>query len=96
VLARAYIGLLVPAETGRRTYVGTCVWSEPRCAGRVRTAVKLFDGLLSPADAQAFVSSTGARFLLRDCRSHGNLPPLLGPMLRSEKRFGCASVYEVG
>jgi hypothetical protein len=98
VLARAYIGLLVPVETGRRTYVGTCVWSEPLCGGRtgrVTMTASLMKGLLGAAAARAFVTSTGARFILQDCRSHGDVAKILGPMVRSTRRFGCASVYEV-
>jgi len=96
VLTRAYMGLLVPVETGRRTYVATCVWSEPRCAQRVTMTANLMKGLLSPPDARAFVSSTRARFLFEDCRSRGNLPKLLGSTVQSARRFGCAAVYEVG
>jgi hypothetical protein len=95
VLVRAYMGVIVPAQTGRHTYVGSCVWSEPRCSPRVTTTVKLMKGLLSPAQARSFVVSTGARFLLQDCRSHGDLDKLLGPIVSSTRRFGCAAVYEV-
>ncbi len=103
VLTRAYIGLLVPVETGRRTFVATCVWSEPHCAGRVVHTAALFQGTIgrgqplpTPMDARGFVISTGARFLLQDCRSHGNVPAILLELVRSTTHFGCATVYEVG
>ena len=32
VIARFYLGAVIPAETGRRTYVGHCLWSEPDCS----------------------------------------------------------------
>jgi hypothetical protein len=96
VLARAtYLGLIVPAETGRRTYVGGCLWSEPHCVARIIDTRDLFSGAYSPSRAQAYVRSTGARFLLKDCYSPEVLPKLLGSMLVDTKRFGCASVYEV-
>ena len=96
VLARAtYVGLIVPAETGRHTYVGPCLWSQPNCGERVVETANLFTGAVSPAHAQAFVRSTGARFLLADCNSHADLSKLLGSLIVSEKRFGCAAVYEV-
>jgi hypothetical protein len=96
VLARAtYVGLIVPAETGRRTYAGTCLWSEPHCQGRIVNTQNLFVGQGSPSEAQAFVRSTGARFLLKDCNSNGDLNKLLGKMIVDERRFGCATVYEV-
>jgi hypothetical protein len=96
VLARAtYVGLIVPAETGRRTYVGTCLWSQPDCTQRVFETASLFTGALHRAQARAFVRSTGARFLLEDCNSTADLAKILGPLVVWEKRFGCAAVYEV-
>jgi hypothetical protein len=98
VLTRAYMGLLIPEATGRRTYVATCVWSEPNCSGptgRVAMTANLMLGLLRPADARAFVSATGARFVFEDCRSNANIAKLLGSMVVSARRFGCAAVYEV-
>jgi hypothetical protein len=96
VLARAtYLGLIVPAETGRRTYVGGCLWSEPHCVARIINTRDLFSGAYSASRAQAYVRSTGARFLLKDCYSPEVLPKLLGSMIVETKRFGCASVYQV-
>ena len=46
-------------------------------------------------DAQAFVRSTGARFLLKDCYSPQVLPTLLGSMILDTKHFGCATLYQV-
>ncbi len=96
VLARAtYLGLIAPAETGRRTYVGGCLWSEPHCVDRIVNTRDLFLGSLSAANAQAYVQSTGARFLLKDCYSPEVLPKLLGSMIVDTRHFGCASVYQV-
>jgi hypothetical protein len=96
VLARAtYLGVVVPAETGRRTYAGGCLWSEPHCVVRIVNTRDLFIGAMSPANAQAYVQSTGARFLLKDCYSPEVLPKLLGSFIVDTKRFGCASVYQV-
>ena len=33
VLTRSYLGAAVPGQTGRHTYVGDCLWSEPSCLG---------------------------------------------------------------
>ncbi len=96
VLARAtYLGLIVPAETGRRTYAGACLWSEPHCVTRIIDTRNLFLGYDSPQTARAFVRSSGARFLLKDCYSPEVVTKALGPMIKSVKRFGCATVYEV-
>lgn len=96
VLARNYFGLIVPAQTGRRTYIGLCLWSEPHCITRMNNAIALMDGKYRPAAARAFVRSTGARFVLQDCQSAGDLSAALGTMITSKRRFGCATVYEVG
>jgi hypothetical protein len=95
VLARNYFGLIVPAETGRRTYIGLCLWSEPHCIRRMSDTIALMNGSYRPAAAQAFVRSTGARFVLQDCQSRGDLRTALGPSITATRRFGCATVYRV-
>ncbi len=95
VLTRAYLGVIVPGETGRNTFVGGCQWSQPHCARRVEGARALFGGLLKPQAAQALVLGTHARFVLSGCNWGGNLATALAPITRSVHRFGCASVYEV-
>jgi len=85
----------VPGKTGRRTYVGDCLWSEPGCMSLTADMQSLFGGWMSATAARTFVLNSGARFLLADCRSTANLPKLLGPIIRSSHGFGCASVYEV-
>jgi hypothetical protein len=93
VLTRFYLGTVVPAETGRRTFVGNCYWSQPGCSGRARMTEQLLTGSLAPGPARAFVRSSDARFVLADCASRANLVELLGSLVQSVHRFGCASVY---
>ena len=95
VMTRSYLGAAVPGKTGRRTYVGDCLWSEPGCLTLTNNAQTLFEGSLSPAAAQSFVLHSGARFVLADCQTTADLPKLLGPIIRSAHGFGCAAVYEV-
>ncbi len=95
VLTRFYLGTVVPARTGRSTYVGDCLWSEPNCSGRAQTTQALLDGHLDPARARRFVASTGARFLLTDCSTAGNLDRMLAPLTASVTRFGCVDVYRL-
>jgi hypothetical protein len=95
VLTRYYLGDAVPARTGRHTYVGDCIWSEPNCPQREMRSSQLMEGELAPPQARQFVSSTGARFVLTDCTHNANLVPALRPMLVSVRRFGCATVYQV-
>jgi hypothetical protein len=95
VLTRFYLGTVVPAETGRRTFVGNCYWSQPNCDHRSRITNELFNGTLRPAAARTFVATSGARFVLSDCQSHGDVRAILAPITSSVHRFGCASVYVI-
>ncbi|HUA02960.1 MAG TPA: hypothetical protein VMB27_03585 [Solirubrobacteraceae bacterium] len=99
VITRSYLGAVVPGRTGRHTYVGDCLWSEPGCTNLTFNAQWLFVGAPSgaptPAAARSFVLSSGARFLLADCETTTDIPKLLGPVIRSTHSFGCAAVYEV-
>lgn len=95
VLARSYLGVLVPGRTGRHTFVGDCLWSEPGCGRRLAAVRALFGGTMGPAAARRFVRATGTSFLLGDCRGGANLPQLLGPLTASVHRFGCAEVVAV-
>jgi len=95
VMARSYLGALVPAATGRHTFVGDCLWSEPHCSDRLVTVRNLFTGGLSASAARRIVLGSRARFLLADCRPTTNLSQLLGPVITAEHRFGCARVYQL-
>jgi hypothetical protein len=95
VITQPYLGAALPGRTGRRTYVGNCLWSEPDCAGRATNSRALFNGLLAPAAARSFVRDSGARFLLADCTTRADMRKLLGTLIRSAHGFGCAAVYEV-
>jgi hypothetical protein len=91
VLARYEIGMAVPAFTGRRTWVGEFSWT-PHFLPRVNEAEQLFQGRMGPGRAGRFVASVGARYALADCGARVDLPRLLGPLVASTARFGCASV----
>jgi hypothetical protein len=96
VLSSPHLGDAVPGETGRRTYDSIdWRWSQPHAYRRAHAARHLMYGGLAPAAAQKFVLSTGARFVLQDCRSHRDLERTLRPLITSVHRFGCATVYRV-
>jgi hypothetical protein len=95
VLTRFYLGSVVPARTGRRTFVGNCLWSQPHCTPRAQSVQKLFDGSLSVGASRRFVKRTGARFVLSDCQSPLSLSRPLGRLVIGVKHFGCATVYEL-
>jgi hypothetical protein len=95
VVTQGYLGSIVPGNTGRNTLLGDCLWSEPDCTGRGVTAQRLFDGTLDRAAVRRVLVGTGARFVLADCKTRGDVLRELGPLVKSVRRFGCAAVYEV-
>jgi hypothetical protein len=94
VLSSVYLGQIVPAETGRNTWVGIYSWT-PDYAKRVNRANQLFSGELDSQSSIDLVRSSGVRFLLADCQHQSDLRAKLGPLLQSERRLGCATVYTV-
>ena len=95
VLTPVYSGLLVPAYTGRETWIGAGSWT-PDFARRQDLTERLFSGRMSVAQAEALVRESGARFLYADCQGRADITPHVarlttGPPLR----FGCARVWQV-
>jgi hypothetical protein len=96
VLSSRYLGMLVPGYTGRHTYDGNCIWSQPDCKGRNGRSKRLLTGELDTARAQQLVSNSHARFVLVACGSAtGKLEAQLQPLTSAVRRFGCASVIEI-
>jgi hypothetical protein len=95
VLTQFYLGEAVPGATGRRTFVGNCLWSEPNCMPRSAAADALFRGQDTQAQAQLLVRQSGARFLLASCAPHADLARRLGELVVATTHFGCATVYEL-
>jgi hypothetical protein len=97
VLAPVYMGILVPAYTGRETYIGAGSWV-PDFDRRLTEMEDLFAGTLPAERAAAIVRGTGARFLLSDC--HGRADPAVltrrfAAFAEAPRRFGCATVWRV-
>jgi hypothetical protein len=94
VLAPVYSGLLVPAYTGRQTWVGAGSWT-PHFDARRIAAERLFAGQLSAAQARAIVRASGARFLYSDCHGRADISRTVASFTDPPVRFGCAAVYRV-
>ena len=94
VLAPVYSGIVVPAYTGRETWVGAGSWTpdQPR---RAEQAEALFAGRLDAAAAEALVRRSGARFLLSDCHGRADVAALVAAVAEPPRRFGCATVWRV-
>jgi hypothetical protein len=96
VLSGYYLGEAIPGLTGRQDYLGDCLWSQPGCQARKHATAQLFDGTMGPARAQAFVASSGARFVVGDCQTaRPGVERELVPMIAATRRFGCATVWQL-
>ena len=84
----------MPAWTQRETWVGAGSWT-PHFDARLQQAEQLFSGRLGRAEAEALVRRSGARFLLSDCHGRADIGALLARVTVRERRFGCATVWEV-
>jgi hypothetical protein len=97
VLAPFYLGMVIPAITGRHTYIGDFLWSVPNYPLRFAQSFNLFKYPEPGPVARWFVRSTGARFVLADCHGHsGGLVHKLAPITRATYPFGCTTVLEIG
>jgi hypothetical protein len=93
VLTSLYLGQAVPAETGRKTYVGDCLWSQPDCIARAKLVQLLFHGPMPPATTRRYIQQIGAHFVLTICSARRDMTAVLAPLSESTRRFGCAAVY---
>ena len=94
VLTPVYMGLLVPAYTGRETWVGAGSWT-PDFTARQQQAERLFAGRLNPTQAAALVRRSGARFLLSDCHGRADIARTVAAFTDPPHRYGCATVWPV-
>jgi hypothetical protein len=94
VYAPAFLGLAIPAETGRKTWIGHPTWT-PDYTERAILGERLFDGLLPPARARAVIRASGARFVISDCRGRRDISAALRPIALRRVRVGCATVWEL-
>jgi len=94
VLARTIIAVGVPSQTDRSVWVGHEFWSRDY---RIRAALAddVFDGGLTPALTRLVVLRSGVRLVLSDCGARRDPGPAIAPIVRSERRFGCATVYVI-
>ena len=93
MLTPVFSGILVPAYTGRETYVGAGSWTpdfEP-----ARSTEALFAGEMDTGEARALVRRSGAAFLYSDCHGRADIERIVRPFTEPPRRFGCATVYRV-
>ena len=94
VLTPVYSGIVVPAYTGRETWIGAGSWT-PDFEQRRRLTEALFAGTLDRRAAGELIRRSGAAFLYSDCHGRADIEPLVRPFTDPPRRFGCAAVYPV-
>jgi hypothetical protein len=94
VLTTADLGALVPATTGRHSWLAHSSWTRDYVE-RNRQAEELFGGHMPPAQAAALLRSSGARYVLVGCARATTATPVIEPLAAARKRFGCATVYSI-
>jgi hypothetical protein len=94
VLTPVYSGIVLPAYTGRETYIGAGSWT-PDADQRRHDTELLFAGRLSTAQARTLVRRSGARFLYSDCHGRADIERVVRPFTGPPRRVGCATIYEV-
>ena len=94
VLTPVYSGIVVPAYTGRETWIGAGSWT-PDFDERRELTEALFSGELDEREAAELVRDSGATFLYSDCHGRADIEQLVRPFTDPPLRFGCAAVYRV-
>ena len=94
VLTPVYSGIVLPAYTGRETYIGAGSWT-PHADRRREDSEALFGGRMTPAEARRFVRRSRARFLYSDCHGRADIERTVAPFTDRPRRIGCATVYRV-
>jgi hypothetical protein len=94
VLTPVYSGIVLPAYTGRETWIGAGSWT-PDFEERRQATEALFAGELDPRAAGELIRRSGAAFLYSDCHGRAEIEPLVRAFTDRPRRFGCAAVYRV-
>jgi hypothetical protein len=94
VLTPVYSGIVVPAYTGRETWIGAGSWT-PDFDQRREVTESLFAGELNAAETGRLIRDSGAAFLYSDCHGRANIESIVRPFTDPPRRFGCAVVYPV-
>ncbi len=94
VLTPYYSGQVVPAYTGRETWVGAGSWT-PNINRRRALAERLFAADMEAEEAAGLVRRSRARFVYSDCQRRANIERLVAAVTGPVRRFGCATVYPV-
>jgi len=94
VMTENYLGTVIPAYTGRQTWLGAGSWS-PNFNSRQKALDQLFAGQLGAAKARSVVVRPGAGFILEDCRAKPEFFKQVSSFTEVVWRQGCVTVLRV-
>ena len=94
VMTENYLGTVIPAYTGRQTWLGAGSWS-PNFNTRQKALDQLFAGKLGPQAARDLVVRPGAGFILEDCRAKPKFFADVKAFTEVVWKQGCVTVLRV-
>ena len=94
VMTENYLGTVIPAYTGRQTWLGAGSWS-PDFNTRQKALDQLFAGKLGPQAARELVVRPGAGFILEDCRAKPQFFANVKAFTEVVWKKGCVTVLRV-
>ena len=94
VMTENYLGTVIPAYTGRQTWLGAGSWS-PNFNSRQKALDQLFAGQLGVNGARSVVVRLGAGFILEDCRAKPKFFEQVSTFTEVVWKQGCVTVLRV-
>ena len=94
VVTENYLGTVIPAWTGRQTWIGAGSWT-PMFEHRRKLVDALFAGRLSAANARQMLQRQGAGFILEDCRAKPGFSRSVEAFTTQVWADGCVKVLRI-
>ena len=94
VITENYLGTVIPAWTGRQTWIGAGSWT-PMFEHRRKLVDALFAGRLSASDARLLLQRPGAGFILEDCRAKPGFFAAVSGLTTEVWADGCVKILRV-
>ncbi|MEI7560190.1 MAG: hypothetical protein WCJ63_06315, partial [Actinomycetes bacterium] len=94
VMTENYLGTVIPAYTGRQTWLGAGSWS-PNFETRRKNLDRLFAGQLTDQAARDLIVRPGAGFILEDCRADPRFFSQVRPFTEIVWKRGCVTVLKI-
>ena len=94
VVTENYLGTVIPAWTGRQTWIGAGSWT-PQFEQRRKLVDALFAGRLDAASARQMLVRPGAGFILEDCRAQPGFWKAVRAFTQVVWQRGCVRVLKL-